>query len=71
LVNVATRRVRALPATGSDVAWSPDGRYLAMVDFDEDGRSAIYVLRSDGSGLAKVLTSPRSICCLDWKRESR
>ncbi len=39
-----------------DVAWSPDGRWIAFVS-DKSGREEIYIIPQDGSGPAVQLTS--------------
>ncbi|MDI6698028.1 MAG: PDZ domain-containing protein [Candidatus Saccharicenans sp.] len=41
-----------------DVAWSPDGRWIAFVS-DRTGREEIYIVPQDGSGPAIQLTSDR------------
>ncbi len=42
----------------ADIAWSPDGRYLAFTSDREDGVHTIFRKRSDGSGQAEILLEP-------------
>ena len=42
-------------------SWSPDGKWIAYESQDEDNRFQIFVVRTDGSGISKMLThSPPS-----------
>ncbi len=44
----------------SDVAWSPDSQLIAFTSHEKGGKSSLYVVRRDGSGLTK-LTSDRDL----------
>src|SRR6266545_4801507 len=41
-------------------AWAPDGHRLAVVNDDQDLKTAIYVVRLDGSGLRRLLSPSRA-----------
>jgi sugar lactone lactonase YvrE len=48
--------------TGNNPTWSPDGKWIlfrtdAMMDKNQPAISTLYVVRPDGSGLKKVITS--------------
>lgn len=42
-------------AVDSSMVWSPDGKRLAFVTFNENYRYALYVINADGSGLKELL----------------
>jgi len=47
------KRIMVAPGGGSQVAWSPDGRSLAIVDGSE--HSHLWVVRADGTGLTRLV----------------
>ena len=52
-----TRNLTGTPGVHErDVAWSPDGRWIAFVS-DKSGREEIYIIPQDGSGPAVQLTA--------------
>jgi Tol biopolymer transport system component len=60
-------RTRVLTRTGSDPAWSPDGRLIAFI---RDGD--LFVMRPDGSGARRIAESRNSsVSSLDWSPNGR
>jgi Tol biopolymer transport system component len=53
-----------------DPAWSPDGRTIAFVS-RRDGRSHIYVMRADGTGLRRVTDSRANDESPTWSPDGR
>jgi Tol biopolymer transport system component len=56
------RRVTPKQMNGGDSfkdgpAWSPDGQWLAFESYDKRGRSDLYVIRPDGTGLHRLTTT--------------
>ncbi len=50
------RKLRSPPGADVEPTWSPDGLRIAFVawDFLESGRSALYLVNRDGSGLRRI-----------------
>ncbi|MBU0487460.1 MAG: PDZ domain-containing protein [Bacteroidetes bacterium] len=55
-----------------DVAWSPDGKTIAYIS-DESGEDEIYIIKEDGSGEPKKLTSDKDTYKYEliWSPDSR
>jgi len=52
--------------------WSPDGRMIAYVSISEsDNRSAIIVVRQDGSLVTSLDNTPSEFITLSWSRDSK
>jgi Tol biopolymer transport system component/imidazolonepropionase-like amidohydrolase len=56
LPNGKPRRLTRGTAGEFDVAWSPDGRYLAYVTWSDAGGGDVFRIRSDGAGSPERLT---------------
>jgi TolB protein len=54
----------------TEPAWSPDGRRIAFVS-RRDGRSHIYVMRADGTGLRRVTNAPANDESPTWSPDGR
>ncbi|NIN36478.1 MAG: hypothetical protein GTO60_15850, partial [Gammaproteobacteria bacterium] len=61
VVNVRTGRVTPItrdPHEHGQLAWSPDGRWLAFIKAEPTGMSTqLVIARSDGTGVQRQLTS--------------
>src|SRR5690349_4443435 len=75
VMNADGTNVRKLTASGNTLhgatwpTWSPDGKKLAFEYRGASGAAAIYVIRSDGTGLDRI--SPTlfgDVACPDWSR---
>ncbi len=54
--DLAGQRIGMIPVLNGDMAWSPDGQYLAfeMAEEQQSGIINIFLVRQDGSGLTKL-----------------
>jgi Tol biopolymer transport system component len=67
------RQLRNTPGVHRDPAWAPDGRRLAFVVYDVDGtgKSAVYVVGRDGSGLRRLTPWAFDTGDPDWSPDGR
>jgi TolB protein len=63
------RRLRALPAAPSDLAWSPDGRRLAFVTPAHG--NLLWLLNADGSGLSRIVLHTGEAKSPTWSPDGR
>lgn len=69
------RLFATLPGGPNWLVWSPNGKHLRMTVSDENGNSALWELRVDGSGLHRVLSKEQAPgeaqCCGEWTSDGR
>jgi Tol biopolymer transport system component len=54
--------VPALPANATDLAWSPDGMWIAFSNYDNPSKQIkdLYLIHPDGSGLTRLTSTPEA-----------
>jgi dipeptidyl aminopeptidase/acylaminoacyl peptidase len=62
------RRLRALPEPASTPVWSPNGRWIAFA-MGRAGRRGIWLMRSDGKGLRRIVKGSTDARALDWQAQ--
>ena len=69
VVASATYRLGGLGSSpfGSALAWSPDGTELAFDATDREGISDLWVVRADGTHLARLTTGVGAVVGLSWR----
>lgn len=69
------RLFATLPGGPNWLVWSPNGKRLRMTIGDENGNSALWELRVDGSHLHRVLSKEQAPgeaqCCGEWTSDGR
>jgi Tol biopolymer transport system component len=67
----ATRLTRGPAALQGSPSWSPDGLWVAFDAGAEGGKTDIWAIRTDGSGLRQVTRDPGSEVVPSWSRDGR
>ena len=75
IVDVATGTAHPLANYAGSPSWSPDGRYIAFVDFDPEHFTAVSRIRPDGLGRRVLYQPPGSgsvqTDAVDWSPDGR
>jgi Tol biopolymer transport system component len=56
----APARLPGIPQHATDLAWSPDGSYIAFANYENSSRQIrdIYIIHTDGTGLRNLTNTP-------------
>ncbi len=62
LLGSAPVRIPGIPPHATDLAWSPDGTWIAFANYDNPSEQIddIYIIHPDGSGLTRLTNTPDS-----------